>query len=195
MTDSDDESSWPAPVNDGACNHLPGASLPAITLASARRSPTNLQALEGLTVLYFYPMTGADNAGLPAEWDMIPGARGCSPQACGFRDLHDDLIGYGATVFGVATQAPEYLEQEIDRLRLPYDLLSDEHLLAQRALKLPLMPVKAAGRPVFRRFTVVCQNSLIIKVFYPVFPPSANAGEVLSWLDAAGLSRSIEQSS
>lgn len=177
-----DEAAWPAPIDDGACEHLVGALLPPIELRSGRGAILNLGELENLTVFYLYPMSGADDSGLPQEWDSIPGARGCSPQACGFRDLHGDLLHHHATVFGVATQFPDYLAGEIARLELPYDLLSDEHFELQRALNIPLLPVEAGGRPVFRRLTLVCQQARVIKVFYPVFPPSANAGEVLGWI-------------
>lgn len=177
-----DEAGWPAPVDDGACAHLFGAWLPDVELTTGRTRAVNLASLVGLSVLYLYPMSGADDSGLPPEWDSTPGARGCSPQACGFRDLHHDLLAHGATIFGVATQPPDYLAGEIERLALPYDLLSDEHLKFQRALNVPVLPVEAGGMPVFRRITLVCRDARIIKVFYPVFPPSANAGEVVRWL-------------
>lgn len=181
MTD-ENEDAWPIPQDDGASDHLEGAIMPRIKLRSGRGIVVDVGALEGLTVLFLFPMSGADNSGLPPEWDSIPGARGCSPQACGFRDRHVDLLNEEAAVLGIATHSPDYLAGEIDRLALPYDLLSDEHFEFQRALNLPLMSVNAGGRPVYRRITLVCQDARIIKVFYPVFPPSTNASEVLSWI-------------
>ncbi|MFH1805999.1 MAG: peroxiredoxin [Pseudomonadota bacterium] len=172
----------PVPVDDGACDHLVGLALPPVTLTGASGRSVDMAGLGGLVVMYLYPMSGKDDAGLPDHWDAIPGARGCTPQACAFRDHHRDLAAFGASVFGLATQSPAYLAGEIARLHLPYDLLSDENLAFQSALSLPLFEVKAAGRPVLRRVTLICRDARIIKVFYPVFPPHHSAAQVLDWL-------------
>lgn len=174
----------PVPVDDGACDHLKGRQLPAVTLTSSSGRQVDLSRLTGLTVIYAYPMSGADDAGLPENWDAIPGARGCTPQSCSFRDHQDELAGFGARVFGLATQSPDYLRGEVERIHLPYELLSDQHLKLRDALNLPVFDIKVAGTTVLKRTTLVCRDGAIEHVFYPVFPPNESAQQVIAWLSA-----------
>lgn len=176
----------PIPVDDGACAHLVGMTLPAIALAAASGARVQLARLQGLTVIYIYPMSGDDDSVLPDQWDSIPGARGCTPQSCSFRDHQNDLHALGARVFGLATQSPAYLRGEVERIHLPYDLLSDQDLALQQALSLPVFEVKVAGSTVLKRVTLICRDAEIVHVFYPVFPPDKSADQVVEWLQAAG---------
>jgi peroxiredoxin len=170
----------PAPADDGASNHLPGASIPHVPLISTAGESVDLAALSGRTVVYCYPLTGRPDRELPQGWDEIPGARGCTPQSCAFRDHHEELRGLGARVFGLSTQDTEYQREAVERLRLPYELLSDEELLFAGALGLPTFEV--AGEVLLKRLTMIIDEGRIEKVFYPVFPPDENAEEVIRWL-------------
>jgi peroxiredoxin len=170
----------PAPQDDGACDHLPGMRVPSVSLMSTTRDPVDPSTLEGTTVVYCYPLTGSPDQDLPAGWDDIPGARGCTPQSCAFRDHHAELEEFGAGVFGLSTQDTAYQREAADRLRLPFPLLSDEELQFARALGLPTF--EAEGMTLIKRLTLVVENGTIVKVFYPVFPPGKNAEEVLGWL-------------
>jgi len=172
----------PAPVDDGACNHLVGMKMPAVDLISSSGRAVDMSKLDGLSVIYIYPMSGEDDSVLPDNWDSIPGARGCTPQSCSFRDHQKDLADLGAQVFGLATQSPDYLAGEVERLHLPYELLSDETLAFRDALSLPAFDIKVAGTTVLKRVTLVCQGDEIIHVFYPVFPPDKSADQVVGWL-------------
>ncbi|MGE5722587.1 MAG: peroxiredoxin [Sphingomonadales bacterium] len=171
----------PVPADDGACAHLAGLRLPSVALTSASGRTVDLSAIDGLAVVYIYPMSGPDGP-LPDGWDLIPGARGCSPQACNFRDHARQLSAYGATVFGLSTQSPTTLASEVARLHLPFDLLSDEHLDLQRSLRLPLFDIEVSGRRVLKRLTLICRDGRIEHAIYPVFPPDKDAQEVLRWL-------------
>lgn len=170
----------PVPHDDGACDHLPGARLPALGLPATDGGVVDLSELAGRTVVYCYPMTGRSGEPLPDGWDGIPGARGCTPQSCTFRDHHAELRDLGARVFGLSTQSTGYQREAADRLHLPFALLSDEELRFARALGLPTF--EAGGMTLIRRTTLVIRDGLIEKVFYPVFPPDENAGEVVNWL-------------
>ena len=172
----------PVPVDDGACDHLQGSKLPNLKLVSSSGTVVDLSQRTGLTVLYIYPRSGDDDHNLPDNWDSIPGARGCSPQSCSFRDHQDDLDELGAKVFGLATQSPAYLRGEVERLHLPFELLSDDNLEFKKALSLPVLEVEVLGRPVLKRVTLVCLDDAIIHVFYPVFPPDKSADQVIDWL-------------
>jgi peroxiredoxin len=172
----------PAPQDDGACSHLVGRPLPPVILRASSGARIDMSRLEGLAVIYIYPISGDDDSLLPDDWDAIPGARGCTPQSCSYRDHQHELSALGARVFGLATQSPEYLRREAERLHLPYPLLSDESLAFQQALSLPLFDVRVAGAPVLKRVTLICQAARIIHVFYPVFPPDQNAEQVVTWL-------------
>jgi peroxiredoxin len=178
---SDLPADLPVPEDDGACDHLPGARLPDLALPAADGSAVALASLGGRTVVYCYPMTGRPGEALPDGWNGIPGARGCTPQSCAFRDRHDELRGLGARVFGLSTQSSGYQREAAERLNLTFTLLSDEELVFTRALGLPTFD--AGGMTLTRRLTLVVRDGVIEKVFYPVFPPNENAGEVLAWLE------------
>ena len=179
-----DWSKIPAPADDGAARHLPGRTIPPLDLVATDNSSVRLSALKGRTVVFAYPRTGEPGKIGPVDdWDMIPGARGCTPQACAFRDLFAELKAAGAGhVFGLSTQDHDYQSEMAARLHLPFAVLSDEGLSLTRALELPTMAV--AGLTLIRRMTLIVDDGRINHVFYPVFPPDLNAGEVLAWLRA-----------
>ena len=170
----------PAPTDDGAADHLKGTLLPSLHLASTAGDMVDLSSLPGLTVVYCYPMTGRPDTDLPEGWDEIPGARGCTPQSCAFRDHHAEIQALGARVFGLSTQSTDYQREAALRLHLPYELLSDESLDFARALGLPTFEVES--KQLLRRLTFVSESGKITKVFYPVFPPGENAERVVEWL-------------
>ncbi|MCA1718160.1 MAG: peroxiredoxin [Actinobacteria bacterium] len=170
----------PTPVDDGACDHLPGKQLPPVALRSTSGESVELSSLPGKTVVYCYPRTGRPDENLPRGWDEIPGARGCTPQSCAFRDHHAELQTLGARVFGLSTQDTGYQGEAVERLHLPFELLSDEGLAFARALDLPTFEVE--GMTLIKRLTLVIHEGWIEKVFYPVFPPGENAEEVVAWL-------------
>jgi peroxiredoxin len=174
----------PVPADDGAARHLPGSAMPAVTLARSDGGEVCLSELgAGRTVAFVYPMTGTPGVALPPGWDDIPGARGCTPEACGFRDLHGELLGAGAArVFGLSSQPTADQAEAAARLGLPYPLLSDSSLLLAGALRLPTFEVE--GRTLYRRLTLVASGGVIEHAFYPVFPPDRHAAEVLAWLRA-----------
>ena len=176
----------PVPTDDGAADHLPGLALPAVALPSTAGGAVSLDELgrdRPRTVLYVYPMTGKPGAELPQGWDAIPGARGCTPESCGFRDHHADLAAAGADVYGLSTQSTADQAEAAERLHLPFPLLSDEDtLLAAAPLRLPTFE---AGGTRYRRLTLVIADGRIEHVFYPVFPPDTHASEVLAWLQKA----------
>jgi peroxiredoxin len=169
----------PAPTDDGAADHLPEMRLPSVPLASTSGGTVDLSALSGETVVYCYPMTGRPDRDLPQGWDEISGARGCTPQSCSFRDHHAELGELGARVFGLSTQSTGYQREAAVRLHLPFELLSDEDLTFAGALSLPTF--EADCMILIKRLTLVLEDGRIKKVFYPVFPPGKNAGEVLAW--------------
>jgi len=173
----------PAPIDDGACAHLPGQQLPSILLPSTAGDLVNLADLAGTTVVYCYPRTGRPGEALPPGWDEIPGARGCTPQACAFRDHYQELQALHARVFGLSTQTTDYQQEAAARLHLPFALLSDAELAFARALRLPTFQV--AGMTLIKRLTLIIRDGRIVKVFYPVFPPDKNAEEVIGWLKAS----------
>lgn len=172
----------PVPVDDGAARHLTGRPMPAVELAATDGSAVRLDALEaGRTVLYVYPLTGRPGEAVPEGWDAIPGARGCTPEACGFRDHHADLLAAGAgAVYGLSTQSTGYQRELVGRLHLPFAMLSDEALALRTALGLPTF--HAAGRTLYRRLTMIVSDGAVQHVFYPVFPPGEHAAQVLAWL-------------
>jgi peroxiredoxin len=170
----------PVPVDDGACNHLIGMSLPDLSLISTKGGEVNMSSLSGLSVIYIYPMTGRPDTPLPDGWDQIPGARGCTPQSCSFRDHSEELKKLNATVYGLSTQTTAYQSEAAERLHLPFALLSDEALQFSKALSLPTMDVE--GQILIKRLTLTCKDREIKHVFYPVFPPDANADQVIEWL-------------
>jgi peroxiredoxin len=178
-----DWSKIPAPVDDGATAHLVGMTLPPVSLRATDDTMVTLSLLAGRTVVFGYPRTGEPGKiALVDDWDMIPGARGCTPQTCSFRDLFAELKAAGASqVFGLSTQDNTYQTEMASRLHLPFPVLSDEKLELTRALRLPVMEV--AGLTLMKRLTmIIVDDARIAHVFYPVFPPDQNAAEVLAWL-------------
>ena len=170
----------PEPTDDGAADHLPGTRVPPVSLMSTAGETVDLSSLPGRTVVYCYPLTGRPDRELPQGWDEIPGARGCTPQSCSFRDHHEELRALGARVFGLSTQSTGYQREAVERLQLPYELLSDEDLGFAEALGLPTFDVE--GMVLLKRLAMVIEDGSIEKVFYPVFPPDENAKEVVEWL-------------
>jgi peroxiredoxin len=171
----------PVPQDDGGARHLTGRKLPALTLAATDGSGVDLSRLAGRTLLYIYPRTGRPGQPLPDGWDGIPGARGCTPQSCGFRDHFAELKRLGvANLFGLSTQDSAYQREAGERLHLPFSLLSDAQLAFTRALDLPTFEVD--GMTLIKRMALVIDDGVISKVFYPVFPPDKNAEEVVAWL-------------
>lgn len=187
----------PVPEDDGASDHLEGMWVPGVTLPSTAGrgvDPAGISA-GGRVVLYSYPLTSASGVELPEGWDLIPGARGCTPEACSFRDHHEELRELGAEVFGLSTQTTDYQKELVSRLHLPFELLSDSRLEFARALRLPTFELERAvgSQPttLIKRLTLALLEGRIEKVFYPVFPPNEHAGEVVAWLSAnPALSRS-----
>lgn len=177
----------PVPEDDGAADHLPGLALPPVELPSTAGVTVRLDRLGSerpRAVLYVYPMTGRPGVALPDGWDSIPGARGCTPEACAFRDRHADLAAAGADVYGLSSQSPADQAEAAERLDLPFPLLSDEETrLAGPPLRLPVF--EAGGHAYYRRLTLVIAGGRIEHAFYPVFPPDAHAGDVLAWLRKA----------
>jgi peroxiredoxin len=176
----------PVPVDDGAADHLPGSALPALALAATDGSQVDLAALPaGRTVLYVYPMTGRPGVALPDGWDAIPGARGCTPESCGFRDHFAELRAAGVSaVHGISTQDTAYQREAAERLELPFTLLSDPDRALAAQLGLPTFEVDGVDGPLYRRLTLIAAAGRVEHVFYPVFPPDRHAADVLAWLGA-----------
>jgi peroxiredoxin len=170
----------PVPTDDGASDHLRGLRLPSVPLRSTDGDMVDLATLRGTTVVYAYPRTGQPNQDVPAGWDAIPGARGCTPQSCAFRDHHTELQALGARVFGLSTQDTDYQREVVERLHLPFPILSDQQLTLTRALRLPTFTFD--GTTLLKRITLVIDDGMIVKVFYPVFPPDKNAEDVVEAL-------------
>ena len=179
-----DPNQMPVP-DDGAADHLPGRAAPSVTLPSTAGGSVALDDLgPGRTVLYVYPLTAPPGGAVPDGWDSIPGARGCTPEACDFRDHHEELLAAGATgVFGVSAQDTGYQREVVERLRLPFAMLSDSELRLAAVLGLPTF--RAGGMTLFTRITLVIRDGVVEHAFYPVFPPGAHAREVLAWLRSA----------
>jgi len=173
----------PVPIDDGACDHLPGLRLPSVPLLSTAGRLVDLSSLPGRTVVYCYPRTGRPDQELPQGWNEIPGARGCTPQSCAFRDHHRELQALGARLFGLSTQETDYQREAAERLDLPFELLSDAELAFARALRLPTFEVESVT--LIKRLTLIIRDGYIEKVFYPVFPPDAHPEEVIGWLSGA----------
>ena len=171
----------PAPLDDGATDHLSGAPLLDMSLPSTAARALNPSILTGLAVLYIYPMTGRPGVRLPQGWDAIPGARGCTPESCGFRDHFAELLDAGASsVVGLSSQLTDYQREAVERLRLPYELLSDGNFAWADSLRLPTF--WAEDRRFHCRLTMIVKDGVIEHVFYPVFPPDTHSAEVLAWL-------------
>ena len=179
----------PVPTDDGAADHLPGIQIPSVSLSSTSGETVDLSALPGRTVVYCYPMTGRPGSDLPSGWDEIPGARGCTPQSCSFRDHHAELRTLGARVFGLSTQDTDYQREATQRLHLPFALLSDEDLAFADTLRLPTFEVD--DMVLLKRLTLIIKDGRIEKVFYPVFPPDRSAQDVVGWLEASGRTSNV----
>lgn len=171
----------PIPQDDGACAHLPGLKLPSLALATTAGSIVDFSTLPGRSVIFCYPRTGVPDKNPPPEWDAIPGARGCTPQSCSFRDEHINLLQAGvAQVFGVSTQSSSYQQEARERLHLPYLLVSEEKLALTQALNLPTFEFD--GETLIKRLTLIVDDGTITHVLYPVFPPDKSAAETLQWI-------------
>lgn len=173
----------PVPADDGAADQLPGTALPALALPSTRGGTADLAALAaGLLVAYVYPRTGRPGEPLPDGWDDIPGARGCTPQSCAYRDSLAEFERLGAGVVGISAQTPAEQSEFARREHIPFPLLSDSGL--ELAARLALPTFEAGGMTLYRRLTLVAEGGTIVKAFYPVFPPDRDAAAVLGWLGA-----------
>jgi peroxiredoxin len=172
----------PVPADDGAADHLPGTPVPSVSLAATPGGTVDLaeRSRAGTVVVFAYPRTGRPGADMPAGWDDIPGARGCTPEACSFRDLSAEFSAAGAELYGLSTQDPEYQSEAALRLALTYPLLSDEHLALTAALRLPTFEVE--GTTLLRRLTMVLRDGRVDRVLYPVFPPDRAAQDALAAL-------------
>jgi peroxiredoxin (alkyl hydroperoxide reductase subunit C) len=169
------------PVDDGAAAHLLGGSLPTLSLAATDGRSVRLDQVSRPTIVYAYPRTGRPGEPpLVEDWDLIPGARGCTPESCGFRDHHAEIAALGVDVFGLSTQTTEYQREAVDRLGLPFPLLSDADLALTTACRLPAMEL--GGQTLLRRQTWLIRDGRIAHLWYPVFPPDTHATEVLDWL-------------
>ncbi|MFK8082131.1 MAG: peroxiredoxin [Granulosicoccus sp.] len=178
-----DWSTIPAPEDDGQASHLTSMLVPSVSLMATDGAQVDLSTLQGLVVVYAYPMTGTPGKALPDGWDQLPGARGCTPQSCAFRDHAVELEQLGVSaVFGLSTQSSDSQREAATRLSLPFNLLSDESLALSDALKLPMLLVE--GKKLTKRITLVIRDGVIVKVFYPVFPPDENATDVIAYLKA-----------
>lgn len=170
----------PAPKDDGATNHLKGMRLPNIFLQATNGRAINLGDLKGKLVIYCYPMTGQPNVALPDGWDQIPGARGCTPQSCSFRDHYTELQALGADVFGLSVQATEYQKEMVDRLHLPFPVVSDSGSEFQKALNMPTFVV--AGMTLLKRVTLIANEGVIVAIHYPIFPSDSDPAWVMDYL-------------
>jgi peroxiredoxin len=175
----------PVPKDDGAARHLSGMVLPDLALPATDGTAVNLSGLPGRTIVYIYPRTGVPGVDPPEGWNMIPGARGCTPQSCSFRDHFQELKTLGVDhVFGLSTQDTAYQQEAVARLHLPFPVLSDEVLALARPLRLPTFAV--AGMTLLKRLVLVIDDGAITHVFYPVFPPDKSAADVVAWLRNRG---------
>jgi peroxiredoxin len=177
-----DWSKIPAPADDGGARHLQGEQVPDVALTATDGSQVSLAKLAGRVVVFAYPRTGEPGKpSLVGDWDMIPGARGCTPQSCGFRDHHRELADLGAEVYGLSTQTTDYQREMADRLHLPFEVLSGARFALADALRLPTFEVE--GMRLIKRLTLIVRDQCIEQVFYPVFPPNQSAAQVIDWLE------------
>jgi peroxiredoxin len=171
----------PVPEDDGAADHLLGSAVPSLRLPSTRGGEIDLSdAIGERLVVYVYPRTGKPGEPSPAGWDDIPGARGCTPQSCAFRDSLAEFTALGTAVIGVSAQSSDEQREFADREHIPFPLLSDSDLRLVDELRLPTFEVE--GMTLYKRLTFIAEANRIAKIFYPVFPPDLNANEVLTWL-------------
>ena len=181
FVEAPDWSTIPAPADDGATRHLAGARMASVVLQATDGRPIDLSAISGKAVVYAYPRTGKPGVENPDGWDMIPGARGCTPQSCSFRDHFSELKALGVDhLFGLSTQDSAYQREAAERMHLPFAILSDEHLKLTRAMNLPTF--ETGGMTLLKRFTLLIGEGRVEHVFYPVFPPDRSAGDVIDFL-------------
>jgi peroxiredoxin len=171
----------PAPKDDGAARHLINSVMPDINLLGTDKKIVNLKKITGQVILYCYPLTANPSEPLPADWDLIPGARGCTPQNCSYRDNYNELKSLGVKVFGISTQETEYQKEMVDRLHLPHQILSDSKLELKNALNLPTFTVD--GMQLLKRLTLIISNGVIEQVFYPIFPSNSDVNLVIDYLN------------
>ena len=172
----------PVPIDDGKCNHLVNKIIPDISLPNQNGNMLKLNRSDTFRlIIYCYPMTGRPDKVLPENWNSIPGARGCTPQTCSFRDSYDDLIKLNAIPIGISTQSVEDIKEMTSRLKIPYDVLSDANLRFVNLMKLPTFRVDE--KIFIKRLTLIIENSIIKKVFYPIFPPDLHIKDVINWLE------------
>lgn len=170
----------PIPEDDGSTNHLRGMKLPNLALSATNGKTVNFANIKGKLVIYCYPMTGQPNVALPDGWDQIPGARGCTPQSCSFRDHYQELQALGAEVVGLSVQSTEYQKEMADRLHLPFSVLSDANYQFQKKLNMPTF--EAAGMTLLKRVTLIANNGVIDAVHYPIFPSDSDPEWVMAYL-------------
>ena len=170
----------PIPTDDGAADHLPGAALPGLKLQSTSNRLIDLKNIKERVIIFFYPRTGEPNVPAPEDWDLIPGARGCTPQSCGFRDLYAEFKKFGYQVYGASSQNSQYQGEFVARNHIPFEILSDSNFELTESLKLPTFTYN--GLRLIKRMALVIDQGIITKVFYPVFPPNENATKVLEWI-------------
>jgi peroxiredoxin len=170
----------PVPLDDGSTNHLKGMKLPRVSLQATNGKRIDLADIKGRLVIYCYPMTGQPNVALPDGWDQIPGARGCTPQSCSFRDHYQELKALGAEIIGLSVQTTEYQKEMVNRLHLPFPVVSDVEHQFQRALNMPTFVT--AGMTLLKRVTLIANHGVIEAVHYPIFPSDSDAAWVVSYL-------------
>jgi peroxiredoxin/GNAT superfamily N-acetyltransferase len=171
----------PVPQDDGQCDHLTGTKIANVSLQSTAGRWLDLKLLTAVpTIVFFYPRTGEAHINTPDGWDDVPGARGCTPQSCGFRDLSDEFKKLGFQVFGLSTQTTNYQQEFAARMHIPFEILSDSELLLTKAMTLPTF--KFNNETLIKRMAWVLNEGRILKVFYPVFPSNENASTVLDWI-------------
>lgn len=170
----------PVPLDDGAADHLKGLMLPKISLQSTKGKLITIGDIRRRVVVYCYPMTGQPGVPLPEGWDEIPGARGCTPQTCAFRDHYQELQALGAEVMGLSVQSTEYQREMAERLHLPFPVVSDIDYQFQKALNLPTFVT--AGMTLLKRVTLIANAGLIEAVHYPIFPSNSDAEWVINYL-------------
>lgn len=172
----------PVPEDDGLADHLIGMKLPSLSLVATNGTKVDLSQVQGHFVVYCYPRTGTPNTSLPEGWDQIPGARGCTPQSCAYRDHYQELKALGAEVFGLSVQTTEYQIEMVNRLHLPFPVLSDERFEFQRALNLPTFEI--AEMTLLKRLTLIVKDGVVVAVHYPVFPSDSDATWVIGKLSS-----------
>jgi peroxiredoxin len=170
----------PIPQDDGLASHLTGCTMPSVVLQSTSGKLVDVSSIKGWKVVYCYPLTGRPDVNLPSGWDQIPGARGCTPQACAFRDYNQELLTIGVSVYAVSTQTPDYQKEMVDRLHIPFDVLSDAKFDLTNAMHLPTMEVN--GIKLLKRLTMIVHDAVVRHIHYPVFPPNAEPLKVIDWL-------------